>query len=72
VEINQLLNDFLPFAADQALPEDKILDIAEFAVPATWQKAMVLQGFDPMGHLVNKFIEFCKRLEFAKGTHIGE
>jgi len=72
VEINQLLNDFPPFAADQALPEDEILDIAEFAVPTTWQKAMVLQGFDPTGHLVNEFIEFCERLEFAEGTHIGE
>jgi len=47
VEINQLLNNFLPFAADQALSKDKILDIAKFAIPATWQKTRVLQGFDP-------------------------
>jgi len=49
------------------ISKDKILDIAEFAMPATWQKTMVLQGFDPMSHMVNKFIEFCKRLKFAKG-----
>jgi len=39
--------DFLLFAADQALPKDEILDIAEFSIPAMWQKLMVLQGFDP-------------------------
>jgi len=67
MEVNQLLNEFPPFAANQALPEDKILDIAEFAIPASWQKTMVLQGFDPTTHTPNKFIEFCERLEFAKG-----
>jgi len=36
VEINQLLNDFLPFATDQALPKDEILDIAKFTIPAMW------------------------------------
>jgi len=54
------------------LPEDEILDIAEFVVPATWQKTMVLQHFAPTSHTVNKLIEFCKRLEFAEGHHIGE
>jgi len=27
--------------ANQALPKDKILDIAEFAIPNTWQETMV-------------------------------
>jgi hypothetical protein len=67
VEINQYLKEFPPFAENQALPEDEILDIAEFAIPATWQKTMVLQGFDPTTHSINEFIEFCERLEFAEG-----
>jgi len=59
VEIDQLLNEFPP-EKNQALPEDKLLDIAKFAIPAMWQQTMVLQGFDPMEHLINEFIEFCK------------
>jgi len=41
-------------------------------MPAMWQKTIMLQGFDPTSHMVNKFIEFCKRLKFAKGHHKGE
>jgi len=67
VEINQLLNEFPPFGKNQALPEDELLDIAEFAIPAEWQRTMVLQGFDPMEHSINEFIEFCEHLEFAEG-----
>jgi len=67
MEVNQLLNEFPPFVANQALPEDEIFDIAEFAIPASWQKTMVLQGFDPTMHTPNKFIEFCERLKFAEG-----
>jgi len=67
VEINQLLNKFPPFGQNQALPDDKLLNIAKFAVPATWQQTMVLQGFVPMEHIINEFIEFCKHLEFAEG-----
>ena len=29
------------------LPEDEILDLLEFGIPNTWQKAMLLQDFDP-------------------------
>jgi len=47
VKINQYLNEFPPFAANQALPKDEILDIAKFVIPNTRQKIMVLQGFDP-------------------------
>ncbi len=32
----------------------------------TCGRTMVLQGFDPMEHTINKFIEFCKRLKFAE------
>jgi len=60
MEINQILNNFSPFAADQALPKDEILDIAEFAMPATWQKTMVLQGFDPTSHMMNKLLSSAK------------
>ena len=37
VEINEYLNEFPPALGNQKLPEDELMDIAEFAVPATWQ-----------------------------------
>jgi len=39
-------------------------------MPATWQKTMILQGFNPIEQMVNEFIEFCKCLEFAKGINV--
>ena len=48
------------------LPEDEILDLLEFGIPNTWQKAMLLQDFDPQVHTVNDFVQFCERLETMK------
>ena len=45
------------------LPKDEILDLLEFGIPNTWQKAMLLQDFDPQVHTVNDFVQFCERLE---------
>ena len=45
------------------LPEYKILDLLESGIPNTWQKAMLLQDFDPQVHTVNDFVQFCERLE---------
>ena len=50
------------------LPTDELMDIAEFSIPATWQKTMIMHGFDPANHTIHKFIEFCKRIEFAEGN----
>ena len=66
VEINDLLERFPPFQANQKLPDDELLDIAEFAVPPNWQKQMVLQGFNPVEHTTSEFIEFAERLEFTE------
>ena len=62
-ELNELLDRFPNFDPDQRLPEDEIMDIAEFGVPNKWQKQMVLQGFDTVNHTPNEFVEFCERLE---------
>jgi len=62
VEINVCLNKFPPFMANQALPENKILDIAKFAIPNMGQKTLILQGFDPAVYTINKFTKFCERL----------
>ena len=62
-EINGYLKKFPPFGADQSLPQEEILDIAEFGTPNSWQKQMVVQGFDPVNNTVSAFVEFCERLE---------
>jgi hypothetical protein len=68
VEVNEYLNEFPPSEANQKLPTDELMDIAEFAVPATWQRTMVLHDFDPTNHTPTEFVEFCERLEFAEGN----
>jgi len=42
------------------------MDIAEYGVPATWQRQMIIHGFDPLNHTVAEFVEFCERMEYAE------
>jgi len=65
-EINEYLGHFPPHGNDQKLPTDEILDILEFGMPATWQREFWRQGFDPLGHSIEDFTEFCERLEFTE------
>ena len=72
VEINEMLDQFPPGEGPQKLPNDELMDIAEYAVPATWQRAMLMHNFDPTIHTPQDFIEFCERIEFAEGTENKE
>jgi len=65
-EINSYLEFFPPFEADQPLPPDELVDIGEFAIPLTWQKEMVLQGFEPAEHDTSDLVDFCDRFEGAE------
>jgi hypothetical protein len=67
-ELNEYLAYFPPFDNNQSLTNEEVLDILEFAIPNTWQKSMVLQGFDPLIHTVSEFVSFCERHEFTEGT----
>lgn len=66
VEINSYLKDFPPFGENQMLPVDEVLEIADYALPAKWRKAMNMHGFDATLHTPAEFVEFCERLEFAE------
>ena len=66
-ELNAYLAEFPPFEDDQGLAQDEIVDILNFGVPNTWQKNMVIQGFDPTLHTPSEFVEFCERHEFTEG-----
>ena len=67
-ELNEYLSEFPPYAVNQNLSNEEIVDILEFAVPNSWQKSMVLQGFDPLIHTVSEFVSFCERHEYTEGT----
>jgi hypothetical protein len=67
VEINKYLELFPPgFETGQKLPVDEIMDIAEFGVPGSWQRQMILHDFDPVTSTPSAFIEFCERVECAE------
>jgi hypothetical protein len=67
-ELNDYLNEFPPFGQDQILEPDELIDILEFGVPNSWQRNMVMHGFDPMNHTPTEFVEFCERHEFTETT----
>ncbi len=69
VEMNNYLPLFPPkvdgdtVTAPTKLPEDELLDLMEYGVPKTWQNQMTLQDFDPLANSLDKFVNFCERLE---------
>ena len=71
-EINAYLPDFPPAVAGGAqpasLPDDEIVDLLEFGVPNAWQRAMIVQDFDPLQHTVQEFVQFCERMEQLEST----
>ena len=73
-ELNEYLPLFPLFEEHQGLSNEEIMDIAEFATPTQWQRMMVLQGFDPIIHTPQEFVEFCERLEICdpvNSTNVG-
>ena len=66
-ELNKYLESFPPYAGtSQCLPQDKVLEHLEFAIPNSWQKHMVMQGFNTLEHTIEEFVEFCERMEFRE------
>lgn len=66
VELNSYLPLF-PGGDDNAkLSDDELCDILEFATPASWQRQMTLQAFDPLEHTPQEVVEFCERLEVTE------
>ena len=70
----QQLNSYLAMfdsnrGALNKLPNDEIIEHAEFAIPASWRQQMILQGFEPIDHTLDEFTQFCERLEFTEKLH---
>lgn len=62
-ELNHDLRYFPTFVPGARLLEDELIDIYENGIPNNWQKQFLLQGFDPIDHSKQEFLEFCERLE---------
>jgi hypothetical protein len=58
------------FNISPRLLEDELLDIYENGVLNTWQKQFLLQGFDPIEHTKQEFLEFCERLEATEDIFV--
>jgi hypothetical protein len=55
-----------PFANDQSLGADEIIDILLHAVPNSWEREMDLQGFDPLDHTPAEVVDFMEQVELAE------
>ena len=65
--INNSKIDLLPpFAANQELSQDELLDIILFGTPKSWQREMERQGFDPMDNSVESVVDFMERIETSE------
>ena len=49
--------------ASEKIGEDELKDILDFGNPRSWQKQMILQGFDPIEKSMKEFTDFCEHLE---------
>eukprot|EP00957_Ditylum_brightwellii_P081587 6207084-Ditylum_brightwellii.AAC.1 len=68
LELNEYLKDFPAHNGNQVQPldKDKIMDILEYGVPASWCREFNVQGFDPVVQGLNTFVEFCTCLELCE------
>jgi hypothetical protein len=77
---NMILNELPrlpPFAANQTLANDEVIDILLFATPNSWQVEMEKQNWDPMDHTVAEVVNFMECIENAeemvhKGTIVND
>jgi hypothetical protein len=71
-EMNEDLKYFPPYYSDvEILDEDELMDIIEVSIPISWQRQLLLQGFDINEQSLQELIEFCERLEVTEDLFKG-
>ena len=60
------LNNFPPFGTVKRLPEDDILELAEFSLPKEWKKELIIQGHESTTQGLTELVEFCDLLKTAE------
>ena len=51
------------------VPEDEVTDMIVSGCPHSWEKAMILQGFDVVSQPIDKLVEFLERLETTEAMY---
>ena len=67
-ELNGYLAMFNDNGDANKIADDEVMEHMEFAIPHSWQKQMILQGFNVIDSTIDEFIEFCERLEMTDDT----
>ena len=62
----ECLKNFPPFREVKRLPDDEILELAEFSLPKERKKELMIQGFDSATQGLTELINFCERPETAE------
>ena len=60
-----------PYATNQTLSQDELLDIILFGTPKSWQREMDRQGFDPMMMSLNELIDFMEQIESSEDYDVA-
>ena len=55
-----------PFAADQGLAPDELLDIILYGTPKSWSREMDRQGQDPLTMTIVQVVDFLEQIETAE------
>ena len=65
--MNEDMAYFPPFFSEEyILDEDELMDIVEVSIPFSWQKQLLLQGFEISEHMLQELVEFCEHLEVTE------
>ena len=64
--------DASPTVPTAKIPDNKILDLLESEMPISWQRHMVLHGFDPMDRTIAELVNFCERIKLTKELPTGK
>jgi hypothetical protein len=62
--MNEDMAYFPPFFSEEyILDEDELMDIVKVSIPFSWQKQLLLQGFEISECMLQELVEFCEHLE---------
>jgi hypothetical protein len=65
--MNEDMAYFPPFFSEEyILNEDELMDIIEVSIPFSWQKQLLLQGFEISECMLQELVEFCEHLEVTE------
>ena len=68
-ESNHDLRFFPDGNENSSLAEDELCEIVEWIIPNTWQRQLLIQGFDVTSHTLTELVEKLEQLETAESIY---